>query len=102
MGRFETKRKLSTKIRIVKVLFLRKNSCNPIFVVKKRTIVKDAINNALAGVGNPIKDVACLSSMLNLANLNAEKTGMKTDKQSNRISRNLFSTITMPNDIVNN
>lgn len=33
-------------------------------------------NSAFAGVGRPINDVLCLSSKLNLANLNAEKTAM--------------------------
>ena len=34
-------------------------------------------NNALAGVGKPIKLLVCLSSILNFANLNAENAGIK-------------------------
>jgi hypothetical protein len=32
---------------------------------------------AFAGVGNPIKEDVCRVSILNLANLNAEKTGIR-------------------------
>lgn len=36
-----------------------------------------AINSAFAGVGRPINVLLCLSSLLNLANLRAEKTAIK-------------------------
>ena len=37
----------------------------------------DDRNNALAGVGKPIKLLVCLSSILNFANRNAENAGTK-------------------------
>ena len=40
-------------------------------------IGKDAIKIAAAGVGNPIKEMVCLVSILNFANLIAEKMGIK-------------------------
>lgn len=36
----------------------------------------DVKNNAFAGVGTPIKESVCRVSMLNLANLSAEKTAI--------------------------
>lgn len=44
-------------------------SLNPIAV--------EAQNKAFAGVGKPMNDILCLSSKLNLANLNAEKTAIE-------------------------
>ena len=38
---------------------------------------KDATNIPIAGVGRPMKDVVCLSSILNLARRKAAKTARK-------------------------
>ena len=41
-------------------------------IMGAQPITKDPQNNALAGVGSPMKDVVCLSSRLNFANRSAE------------------------------
>ena len=43
----------------------------------------EAINMALAGVGNPMNEVVCLVSILNFANLNAEKMVMRKGEKIN-------------------
>ena len=45
-------------------------------------------NKALAGVGNPINEEVCLSSILNFASLNAENTAiMKARSEERRVGK---------------
>ncbi|MDR1415827.1 MAG: hypothetical protein LBJ57_00240, partial [Prevotellaceae bacterium] len=48
-------------------------------------IAIDAKNSALAGVGNPQKEVACRSSMLNFAKRKAEKTVSKNGEKISNV-----------------